>query len=196
MSLISVVYHSGFGHTRRMAEQVSDGAESVRGATAELFDVEADGFDWSDLSGADAIVFGSPTYLGGLSGRFKTALDGTGQIWARQGWRDKLAAGFTVSSNASGDKLQTLLQMVVIACQHGMHWIGPGMMPGDPTLPNDPENINRLGSWVGAMALCRHEDGADLVASDAATARALGVRIAVVAESRVREDRSTPRITA
>ncbi|MEL7486348.1 MAG: flavodoxin family protein [Pseudomonadota bacterium] len=182
MTFVAIVFHSGFGHTRSMAGHVLEGARSISGASAELFDVGDDEFDWSVVEDATAIIFGAPTYMGGLSGRFKSSIDRTGSIWSEQRWRGKLAAGFTTSSNASGDKLQALLQLVVLACQHGMFWVSPGVMPGDPGDADDPDNLNRLGGWVGAMAMCRHESNTtDLTPSDAATAHALGARVAAVA---------------
>jgi multimeric flavodoxin WrbA len=181
MVYIAVVFQSGSGSTREMARNVVDGAQSVDGVVAKKFDVADEGFNWNDVGEFDAAIFGCPTYMGGLSGKFKQAIDTTGGLWAEQKWRGKFASGFTSSSNASGDKLNTLIQMVVFSCQHGMNWISLGLMPGDPTAGTDPDNLNRLGGWVGAMAHCPHSSEVNrLAASDAATARALGFRVAEV----------------
>jgi len=37
------------------------------------------------LNAADAIVFGTPTYMGGYSAQFKTFIDACGGIWYQQG---------------------------------------------------------------------------------------------------------------
>lgn len=70
-----VVYHSGYGHTKRVAEAVAEGA----GAT--LLAIDADGVlpepGWGALDAADAIIFGSPTYMGGPSWQFKKFADET-----------------------------------------------------------------------------------------------------------------------
>ena len=78
----------------------------------------------AQLDASDAIIFGSPTYMGGPAAQFKALADATGERWYRGAWRDKLAAGFTVSSGPSGDKLSTLHYFFTLAMQHGMIWIG------------------------------------------------------------------------
>ncbi|WP_031191886.1 flavodoxin family protein, partial [Streptomyces peucetius] len=74
------------------------------------------------LDAADAIVFGSPTYMGTASGAFHVFAEATSKRWATRAWQDKLAAGFTNSGSKSGDKLHTLQFFTVLAAQHGMHW--------------------------------------------------------------------------
>jgi multimeric flavodoxin WrbA len=65
---IAVAAHSGFGHTRRQAEAVAHGAANVPGVAAHLLDVAAlSEDDWATLDRADAIIFGSPTYMGSPS---------------------------------------------------------------------------------------------------------------------------------
>lgn len=148
---IVVAFHSGYGHTRRVAEAVVDGAASVPGADASLLDVATiDDAGWARLAGAEAIVFGSPTYMGGPSAEFKRFADASAKVWFTQGWKDKLAGGFTCSLNMSGDKYATLTYFVTLAMQHGMVWVGTGLMP--PRRPGDPSELNRLGSSIGAMA--------------------------------------------
>ncbi|GLH72460.1 FMN reductase [Geothrix limicola] len=146
MSQIAIVYHSGFGHTKVVAEQVKAGAESVPGTKARLISVEEVDAHWADLEAADAIVFGSPTYMGNVSGPFKTFMDASSKAWFEQKWKDKLAAGFTISGSPSGDKLNTLQSLMIFAMQHGMVWVGNAEMP------YNEEGINRLGSFSGVMA--------------------------------------------
>jgi len=146
MSQIAIVFHSGFGHTKVVAERVKAGAESVPGTQASLIPVEEIDAHWTDLEGADAIVFGSPTYMGNVSGPFKTFMDASSKPWLEQKWKDKLAAGFTISGSPSGDKLNTLQSLMIFAMQHGMVWVG------NAELPYNEEGINRLGSFTGLMA--------------------------------------------
>jgi multimeric flavodoxin WrbA len=134
MSNIIVVYHSGFGHTKLQAEAVA------RGAGAQVMKAEEADFD--ALAKADAIIFGSPTYMGTVSAQFKQFMDNSSKIWLAQGWKNKVAGGFTNSSSMSGDKQSTLMSLAVFAAQHGMIWIGSEY---DST--ND-----RFGSGLGAMA--------------------------------------------
>ena len=73
MSKIVVVYHSGYGHTQRMAQAVAEGAG------AELVAIDADGNlpdgGWETLAAASAIIMGSPTYMGSVSWQFKKFAD-------------------------------------------------------------------------------------------------------------------------
>jgi NAD(P)H dehydrogenase (quinone) len=146
MTQIAIVFHSGFGHTKVVAERVLAGAESIPGTQAQLVPVEEVDAHWADLEAADAIVFGSPTYMGNVSAPFKTFMDASSKPWLEQKWKDKLAAGFTISGSPSGDKLNTLQSLMIFAMQHGMVWIGNAEMP------YNEEGINRLGSFTGLMA--------------------------------------------
>ena len=71
MAKVMVIYHSGYGHTQKQAEAVYTGVGSVAGIEAELVAISAEGDlpegSWEKLEGADAIVLGSPTYMGGPS---------------------------------------------------------------------------------------------------------------------------------
>jgi multimeric flavodoxin WrbA len=146
MSLLAIVFHSGYGHTKVMAERIRSGAISVQGTEVLLIPVEEIDAHWTDLERADAMVFGSPTYMGNVSGPFKMFMDASSKPWLAQKWKDKLAAGFTISGSPSGDKLNTLQSLMIFAMQHGMLWVGNAEMPGNE------EGINRLGSFSGVMA--------------------------------------------
>lgn len=183
MIKIAVVYHSGYGHTAKQAEAVHAGAASVAGTRITLVPVEKAEQHWGDLEAADAIVFGSPTYMGSVSAPFKTFMDASAATWAGQKWKDKLAAGFTNSASQSGDKLNTLIQLVVFAAQHGMHWVNLGLLPGNNSSKGSAEDLNRLGGFLGAMAQSNADVGADVAppAADLRTAGELGRRVAETA---------------
>src|SRR3546814_3292434 len=93
MTTIAVVYQSGFGHTEKQAQAVAEGAAAVAGARAILLPVAEAEARIEELNAADAIVFGTPTYMGGVSGPFKTFMDATSKVWYGRGWKDKVAAG-------------------------------------------------------------------------------------------------------
>jgi NAD(P)H dehydrogenase (quinone) len=177
---VVVVFHSGFGHTRVQAEAVHRGAAGVAGTEALLVAVEDVDAHWDDLDAADAIVFGTPTYMGGPSAPFKAFLDATSERWSEQRWKDKLAAGFTNSAGMNGDKLATLQALSLFAMQHGMVWIGLGLLPGNHTSDASAEDLNRLASFLGAMAQSNADQPAELVppAADRRTAEHLGARVA------------------
>ena len=115
MKKIVIAHHSGYGHTRRQAEAVLAGAQSVAGAEAQLLDVTAiDDAGWTQLAAADAIIFGAPTYMGGASGDFKKFADASCKPWSAQAWKDKIAGGFTNSASLNGDKYNTLMYFVTL----------------------------------------------------------------------------------
>ena len=174
MSKLSIVFHSGFGHTRVLAERVKAGAERVVGTEVLLIPVEEVEAHWADLEAADAIVFGSPTYMGNVSGPFKVFMDASSKPWYERKWKDKLAAGFTISGSPSGDKLNTLQSLMIFAMQHGMVWIGM------VDLPQNDQGTNRLGSFSGVMAQAGQvPPEVEPNEADRLSAEALGHRVAL-----------------
>jgi NAD(P)H dehydrogenase (quinone) len=179
MTNVAVVYHSGYGHTAKQAQAVADGAIAVPGTRVTLVRTEEVDKHWQDLEAADAIIFGSPTYMGGPSAGFKTFMEASSKVWAQQKWKDKLAAGFTNSASQNGDKLNTLVSLAIFAAQHGMHWINLGLMPGNNSSTGTPEDLNRLGSYLGAMAQSNTDQGPEVAPTpaDLRTAANLGTRV-------------------
>ncbi len=179
MAKVAVVFHSGYGHTLRMAQAVADGAD------AQLVAIDADGNlpagGWDTLAGADAIIFGSPTYMANVSWQFKKFADASSKPWYVQAWKDKLAAGFTNSAGLNGDKLSTLNTLFALAMQHGMIWVSQGLMPSN-SKATTRKDINNLVSYSGAMAQSPSDGGADdMSTGDLETARLFGRRVADVA---------------
>ncbi|MDX3568747.1 flavodoxin family protein [Streptomyces sp. ID05-47C] len=180
--VVSIAYHSGFGHTSVLAEAVRDGVTTA-GATAHLINVEEISEEqWNLLDASDAIIFGSPTYMGTASAVFHAFAEASSKRWFNQVWKDKIAAGFTISGGKSGDKLNTLQYFTVLAGQHHMHWVGLGLMPGWNTTTASENDLNRLGFFLGAAAQSNQDQGAEGVhKADIATAAELGKRVAEVA---------------
>lgn len=188
MATIAVVYFSGSGHTHLMAEAIAQGASQVDGITVDLLRITGDQIiegRWQNplylakLEAADAIVFGSPTYMGGVAGQFKSFIDAASEAWFSQAWKNKLAGGFTHSSSPSGDKQGTLLYLAINAAQHGMIWVGPTDLPSQYLGKED--GINRLGSFMGVMGQSAMDmSGAppELHPGDALTAKQYGQRLA------------------
>jgi multimeric flavodoxin WrbA len=182
--VIAIVYHSASGRTKALAEAVARGA----GDDAQLLTVDEAVRSAATLAAADAIVLGCPTYMGSASAAFKAFMDSTAPVWALEGWRDKIAAGFTHSAAPSGDKLGTLVQLAVFAAQHGMIWVGLGLPPTYAGF-GDTDDTNRLGSHLGAMAQSR--PGAGLPDGDLRTAEHLGRRVAEAVARWGRRPRAT-----
>lgn len=179
MTKAVVVYHSGYGHTQRMAQSVADGAG------AELLAIDAEGNlpegGWELLAEADAIIMGSPTYMGSVSWQFKKFADASSKPWYAQQWKDKIAAGFTNSAGMNGDKLSTLHTLFTLAMQHGMIWVSQGLMPSNSKAAQR-NDVNYLVSYSGAMAQSPSDASAnEMLPGDLETARLFGERVAAVA---------------
>ena len=183
MAIVSIIYFSGSGHTAKLAEAVEKGASSEPGVKTHL--IAIDGQDiingryqnegvMATLDASDAIIFGSPTYMGSVAAQFKAFADASVSSWISQKWRDKLAEGFTVSGTPSGDKFSILQYFHTLAMEHGMLWVSLGEMP------LQANGVNRLGSWGGAMALANREP-VDIAPNedDKLTGEILGRRVAV-----------------
>ena len=179
MKKIAIIYHSGFGHTAYFAKQVAEGAAGTKKVQVDLFTTDEATAKIDQLAEYDGQIWGSPTYMGNVSGPFKTFMDVTGKIWMTHGWRNKWAAGFTVSGSPSGDKQSTLMSMTILAAQHGMYWMSLGMPNETYTGVKESEAVNRLGSSLGAMAQAGQvaPDQA-FVPGDLKTARLFGARFA------------------
>ena len=179
MKKIVIVYHSGYGHTRKVAEAVAEGSGGA------LLAIDAEGNlpegGWEALGAADAIVFGSPTYMGSVSWQFKKFADASSKPWYSQAWKNKLAAGFTNSATMNGDKHSTLHYFVTLAMQHSMFWVGTGMMPSNAKAATR-NDINYVGSFGGLMTQSPSDSSPDeLFPGDIATAKKFGERIAEAA---------------
>ena len=183
MAKISIVYHSGYGHTKKQAEAVHEGVAEVAGISVDLIAIDAEGQlpegAWEALAASDGIIFGSPTYMGGPSWQFKRFADASSRPWFGQAWKDMVAAGFTNSASMNGDKVSTLHYFVTLAMQHSMVWIGAGMMPAN-TKAAQRNDLNYMGSFTGLMAQSPSDSSPDEgpLPGDLETARRFGERVA------------------
>src|SRR6516165_6211190 len=140
MAKVFIIYHSGFGHTKLQAQAVHRGAAGVVGDDAYLWTTDEANARLDELDGADAIIFGCPTYMGNISAEMKKFLEVAAKKWFTLSWKDKIAGAFTNSSSFSGDKLNTLVGLMINAMQHGMIYVGLGMLPA----ANAPESMNTV----------------------------------------------------
>jgi multimeric flavodoxin WrbA len=181
MTSVFIVFHSMGGTTAKLAEAAFRGASEV--APTSMYritgeEIHAGRFRqenlWEELDAADALLFGCPTYMGGPSSQFKAFADASGSRWGRQRWAGKVAAGFTIGSNANGDQGHTLIAFSLLAAQHGMIWCGLDLPGG-----SDPLGRNRMGTQLGVTA--RSEDGR-VHEADLLSAHYLARRAATVAK--------------
>lgn len=188
MTTIAIIYHSTYGHTKLQAEAVFRGVQTVSSVTARLYTVEEAAERLDELDSADAIILGCPTYMGSMSAGMKTFVEAAAKKWFTLAWKDKIAGAFTNSSSFSGDKLNTLFGLVVNAMQHGMIFVGLGMMPS-ANKPDDmnriegpgPDAHNRVGSFIGPMSASFQVNPPDAPSKgDIETAEIYGRRVAEI----------------
>jgi NAD(P)H dehydrogenase (quinone) len=176
MSAIVIVFHSGYGHTAKIADAIA----STSGAQLLAIDAEGNLPDggWDALNAAKLIVMGSPTYMGSVSWQFKKFADASSKAWFTQAWKDKLFAGFTNSASMNGDKHSTLHYLMTLAMQHSGLWVGTGMMPSNSKAATR-DDINYVASSAGLMTATPSDASTDeMVAGDIATAKKFGERLA------------------
>ncbi len=159
MTKIAIIYHSTYGHTKLQAEAVLRGAQAVTSISAQLYTAEEAASRMDELDTADGIIFGCPTYMGSMSAGMKVFIEAASRKWFTLAWKDKVAGAFTNSSSFSGDKLNTLVGLVINAMQHGMIFVGLAMMPSankreemNQNAGPGPNAHNRVGSFIGPMA--------------------------------------------
>ena len=157
---VVVVYHSGYGHTIKVAEAVARGAASVEGALIELIEAGEAPQQWETLDDADAIIMGAPTYMGSLSASFKSFMDATSNLqYAEKRWANKVAAGFTYGASRGGDKQNSLVQLMTFAAQHQMHWVNLGLNYGNNRSVTNEEILNRDAYTLGMAAQADMDKG-------------------------------------
>ena len=180
MSKVAVVYFSGYGHTKRVAELVAEGAQAEQIEINENGDITEG--DWAILNAADAIIFGAPTYMGSVPWQFKKFADATSKAWFTQAWKDKVFAGFTNSASFNGDKQVTLIQLQTLASQHGGLWVSLGLLPAN-TKAATRQDINNLGGSVGLLVQSPADASVDEIPSgDLDTAKAYAKRVLAITE--------------
>lgn len=190
---IAVVYHSGYGHTKKQAEAVLSGLMADSGVEAMLLPIDAEGNipddGWESLAAADTIIFGSPTYMGSVSWQFKKFADASSKQWFEQKWKDKLVAGFTNSSGMNGDKLSTLHYIFTLSMQHSMIWVGSGIMPASSKAAQR-NDINYIDSFTGLMAQSPTDASVEEAPfpGDLATAKKFGERLVHISKRWARKD--------
>jgi len=175
----AIVYHSGYGHTKRMAEAVA------KGAAASLIAIDAEGNipedGWETLNAADAIIFGSPTYMGGPSWQFKKFADTSSKPWFEEKWKNKVFGGFTNSASIIGENLNTMKLLFLRAGPHGGLWVSLAMKPAN-VKASKRDDPNRMGSYIAPMAQSDADAApGEMSEGDLETARLYGVRVAEIA---------------
>lgn len=136
MAKILVLYYSMYGHIETMAHAVADGANRVDGVEVVVKRVpetmQAEAFAKAggktqnapvatpqELAEYDAIIFGTPTRFGNMSGQMRTFLDQTGGLWASGALYGKIASVFSSTGTGGGGE-QTITSTWTTLAHHGM----------------------------------------------------------------------------
>ena len=186
MTQVAVVYFSGYGHTAKQASAVQEGAAMAPGATVTMLPISPEGDlpdgAWETLEGADAIIMGSPTYMGSVAWQFKKFADASSKPWFAQAWKNKVSGGFTNSASINGDKSSTISYLMTLAMQHGMVWVGTDSMPANSKAATR-NDVNYLGAFSGAISQSPSDSSPDEgpLPGDLETARRYGRRVAELA---------------
>ncbi len=160
MAKVMVIYDSRTGNTEKMADAVADGARQVEGATIVVMNV--DKAKPEDLLAADAIILGSPTYYGNMSGKMKELIDKSNAFHGKL--TGKVGGAFTSAGGTACGAETTLMAMLQAMLVHGM--IVQGRSDDQPygaTAVEAPDEqaigyCKELGGRVAklAMALAKH----------------------------------------
>lgn len=138
---ILVLYYSRHGATRKLAECIAQGIESVSGCEARLRTVPqistvteateaqiptsgAPYVELQDLQECQGLALGSPTRFGNMAAPLKYFLDGTSAQWLSGALSGKPACVFTSTGSLHGGQESTLLTMMLPLLHHGMLILG------------------------------------------------------------------------
>ncbi|HET7634725.1 MAG TPA: NAD(P)H:quinone oxidoreductase [Burkholderiales bacterium] len=143
---IQVVFYSMYGHIHTMAEAIAAGAREVAGTEVTLLQVpelapdevlEKSGAKAARaafahvpvarpdrLAEADAVIFGTPTRFGNMTGQMRNFLDQTGALWASGGLVGKVGSVFTSTATQHGGQETTITSFHLTLLHHGMIIVG------------------------------------------------------------------------
>lgn len=163
---ILVLYYSRHGATRKLAELIAQGIESIPGAEARLRTVPAVStvseatepdipvggapyVELQDLHECAGLALGSPTRFGNMAAAMKYFLDGTASEWLAGTLSGKPAAVFTSTGSLHGGQEATLLSMMIPLLHHGM--LVMGLPYSHPELMNTASGGSPYGAthWAG-----------------------------------------------
>lgn len=194
MSKILVLYHSFYGHIERMARAEAEGASEVSGvsvvvkrvpetmtteavvASGGKADQIADIASPSELADFDAIIFGTPTRFGNMSGQMRSFLDQTGALWARGALIGKVGSVFTSTATQHGGQESTILTFHPTLLHHGMVIVG---LPYSEARQTGLEEI-KGGSPYGASTIAGAQGERQPSAVELGMARFQGRHVATI----------------
>ena len=194
MAKILVLYYSMYGHIETMAHAVAEGANRVDGVEVVVKRVpetmQAEAFAKAggktqnapvatpqELAEYDAIIFGTPTRFGNMSGQMRTFLDQTGGLWASGALYGKIASVFS-STGTGGGQEQTITSTWTTLAHHGMI-----IVPIGYALPQQTDLSSVKGGHMpyGASTIAGADGSRQPVADELAVAKNQGATVAKLA---------------
>ncbi len=154
---ILVLYYSKGGNTRRLAEAIAEGVNSVEGVTVNLKTTKS--VTKEDFIESAGIIAGSPVYFGSMAAELKKVFDDF--VSVRKQMEDKVGAAFTTSGDPTGGKETTLISIIQCMMIYGMIIAGDPMsatghygtacvgIPDTDTI----ENAKKLGQRVAELVI-------------------------------------------
>ena len=187
-----VLYYSRHGATRKLADAIAEGIESVQGTSARLRtvpavstvveanepDIPASGppyVELRDLEECAGLALGSPTRFGNMAASLKYFLDCTSALWVSGALAGKPACVFTSTGSLHGGQETTLVSMMMPLLHHGM------LIVGLPYTEPDLMTTQSGGTPYGASHVAGSDAQAPISAAERRLAVALGRRLAVTA---------------
>lgn len=191
MKKILVVYYSMYGHIETMANAIAEGARSVSGVEVTVkrvaetmpedaakkagakLDQVAPIADPHELGEYDAIIFGTPTRFGNMSGQMRSFLDQTGGLWVKGALVGKVGSVFT-STGTGGGSETTITSFWNTLAHHGM------MIVGLPYSAPELTDISELrgGSPYGAATIAGADGSRQPSTKELALAKFQGAHVA------------------
>jgi len=172
MADVLVLYYSSYGHIERMAQEVAEGVREA-GSTATILrvpetvpeelarksgfklDQKAQVAKIDDLAGYDAVIFGTPTRFGNMSGQMKSFLDQAGGLWLKGTLVGKVAGVFTSSATQHGGQESTILTFLPVLMHLGFVIVGlpysfQGQMGHAEVMGNSPYGASTVAGGDGS----------------------------------------------
>lgn len=176
MVKVLIVYYSTYGHTYAMAKAISEGVKRVKGAKVKICRVpetltddilekmealeskksmaDVPVCEVDELKEADAIIFGTPTRFGNMSGQMRQFLDATGGLWQSGALVGKVGSVFTSSATQHGGQESTILSFHITLLHQGMVIVGlpyafQGQMKIDEVTGGSPYGASTIAGGKG-----------------------------------------------
>lgn len=141
MAKVLVVYHSGTGNTKAMAQAVAEGMKEVSGV--EVLLKEADRVSVSDLINADGLAFGSPTYFSYMAGVVKAIFDKAYLSRSQIGGKP-----FAAFASGAGGEVKSVQSIESVAASCGLRKVCEGVAIGGMPTESESQDCHRLGATL------------------------------------------------